>query len=73
VCGNSGYRGRVGIFEIFEVTDAIKEVITSTTFSLEVLIEEAKKQGMVTMFEDGIRKIKLGVTTVEEVLRVIRE
>ncbi len=73
VCGNTGYKGRGGIFEIFEVDDAIRSVINASDFSLGKLVTQARKQGMVTMFEDGLRKATVGVTTIEEIMRVIRE
>lgn len=72
-CGFTGYRGRVGLFEVLEVTDVVKRVIAETPFVLERLHEEAQKNGMKTMFEDGLEKVELAVTTIEEVLRVIRE
>lgn len=73
VCGGTGYRGRMGIYEAFEVTEDIRRVIIDPTFSLDMLLMVARKQGMITMFEDGIRKASLGMTTLEEILRVIRE
>jgi type IV pilus assembly protein PilB len=72
-CGMTGYRGRVGIFETLTVSDKIKKVIEEPRFDLEELKVEARKGGMKTMFEDGLDKIERAVTTVEEVLRVIRE
>jgi len=72
-CGGSGYQGRIGIFEILSIDDEIRELIISQNFSLEKLKEMARKKGMVSMFDDGIRKTEIGVTTLEEVLRVIRE
>jgi type IV pilus assembly protein PilB len=72
-CGMTGYRGRLGIYELFEVTDAIKQVMTAERFDLEVLRATARKEGMRTMFEDGLLKVELAQTTLEEVLRVIRE
>jgi type II secretory ATPase GspE/PulE/Tfp pilus assembly ATPase PilB-like protein len=73
VCGNTGYKGRGGIFEIFEIDDAMRDVINAPNFSLDKLVTQARKQGMVTMFEDGLRKAAVGVTTIEEIIRVIRE
>lgn len=73
VCNGSGYKGRMGIFEIFEVTDAMRQLIVQSDFTLEALVQRAKKEGMITMIEDGIQKASLGMTTLEEVLRVIRE
>lgn len=73
VCGGTGYRGRIGIFETVDVNDRIKKVIVDPAFSLEKLRAEARKSGMKTMFEDGLEKVELATTSVEEVLRVIRE
>lgn len=73
VCGNSGYRGRIGIFEILNITGETRELIISPSFSLDSLELLAKKEGMISMFEDGLRKVERGVTTIEELLRVIRE
>ncbi|MBI5079523.1 Flp pilus assembly complex ATPase component TadA [Candidatus Wolfebacteria bacterium] len=72
-CNFSGYRGRIAIFEALNVTEEIRKLIVSAEFSLDALITTAKKEGMITMFEDGLRKAELGMTTIEEVLRVIRE
>jgi type II secretory ATPase GspE/PulE/Tfp pilus assembly ATPase PilB-like protein len=72
-CNGTGYRERVGIFEVLEIDDEIRKAIVSSQFSLDELNALAKKKGMATMFEDGIRKTATGVTTIEEVLRVIRE
>ncbi len=72
-CGGTGYRGRMGIFELLEVNEDIRKIIVSPDFSLDLLTMAAKKNGMVTMFEDGLKKASLGQTTIEEVLRVIRE
>ena len=72
-CGMTGYRGRLGIYEAFQVDEKIKEIIVKPTFSLEALREQAQVEGMKTMFEDGLRKVELAQTTLEEVLRVIRE
>jgi type IV pilus assembly protein PilB len=72
-CGGTGYRGRLGIYEAFEVDEKIKELIVAPQFSLETLRVQAQASGMETMFEDGLRKVELAQTTLEEVLRVIRE
>ncbi|MFA5173349.1 MAG: GspE/PulE family protein [Candidatus Paceibacterota bacterium] len=73
VCGGTGYKGRIGIFEILNVSENIRNLITDRNFSLDSLKSQAKKEGMSTMFEDGIKKAELGSTTIEEILRVIRE
>lgn len=72
-CSMTGYRGRFGIFEVMDITDTIKQAIIDPNFSLETLRVEARKAGMRTMFEDGLEKTQLGMTTIDEVLRVIRE
>lgn len=73
VCNFTGYKGRVGIFEVLELDNEIRTTVSDPEFSLEVLMEMAKRKGMITMLEDGVRKAELGMTTMEEVLRVIRE
>ena len=73
VCGGTGYVGRIGIFEILQVTDAVKRTIDTDRFNIDVLRAEARKNGMITMFEDGLRKAELALKTIDEVLRVIRE
>ena len=73
VCGMTGYRGRLGIFEILEVNDEIKKLITAPRFDLTALSAAARRNGMRTMFEDGVQKTELALTTLEEVMRVIRE
>jgi type II secretory ATPase GspE/PulE/Tfp pilus assembly ATPase PilB-like protein len=73
VCAGIGYRGRLGIFEAMGVGDELREAIVSPEFTLERLIAEARKGGWRTMFEDGLEKIQLGVTTIDEVMRVISE
>ncbi len=72
-CGNSGYKGRLGIFEVLQVTDRVKAIINDRNFDLDMLRVEARKAGMRTMFEDGLEKAELALTTIDEVLRVIRE
>lgn len=73
ICGGTGYKGRMGIFEVFEVNEELRKIIISPDFSLDMLVLAARKYGMILMFEDGLRKVSLGMTTIEEVLRVIRE
>ena len=69
----TGYLGRVGIFEIMNITDELRKLIISPDFSLDNLTKLAHKEGMISMFEDGMRKVERGTTTIEELLRVIRE
>jgi len=67
-----GYQGRIGIFEILPVTDVIKDLIVKKATSKEIT-EQAIKEGMRTMIEDGFVKAVMGATSLEEVLRVIME
>ncbi|MEX2033370.1 MAG: GspE/PulE family protein [Candidatus Colwellbacteria bacterium] len=69
----TGYEGRVGIYELLNITETIRKVILDPNFSLDALKQAARAEGMVTMFEDGLAKVGQGVTTIDEVLRVIRE
>lgn len=67
-----GYQGRIGIHEVMPVTSSIKDLVMkhATTDEIEA---QAKKEGMLTMLEDGIFKAVQGITTIEEVLRVVSE
>lgn len=71
-CGGKGYRGRTGIYELVPVTDEIRELIVAKA-PVERIAEAAKGMGRPTMVEDGLRKVRAGITTVEEILRVTRE
>lgn len=68
----TGYKGRIGIYEVLSVSDAIRELILKEKSSDEIQ-EQAEKEGMLTMFEDGFVKAARRVTSIEEVLRVITE
>jgi type IV pilus assembly protein PilB len=72
-CNHTGYFGRIGIFEVLTVNERIRRLITSPDFNLDALRRLAREEGMVTMLEDGLRKVERGITTIEEVFRVIRE
>jgi len=67
-CAKTGYRGRLGIFEILEITESIRELIAAGEPS-GVIRERAIQQGMRTLREDGLRSIFTGATSVEEVIR----
>jgi general secretion pathway protein E len=71
-CSHTGYWGRVGIFEFLKVTDDIQRLILGKKDS-NIIKEAARKDGMRTLREDGWLKVKQGVTTVSEVLRVTQE
>ncbi len=68
-CGNTGYRGRVGIYELLEVNKAIEELITKRAGSTDILLK-ARDNGMLFLFEDGLDKVRAGLTTIEELMRV---
>lgn len=73
VCNGTGFAGRIAIFEAFNVTESIREYIIDRNFSLDGLSRLSRKGGMISMFEDGVRKVERGITTIDEVMRVIRE
>jgi len=68
-CNNTGYRGRVGIYEVMEVNDEI-EMLAARKAPTERIREAALKNGLRTLRQDGLLKAKMGITSVEEVLRV---
>jgi type IV pilus assembly protein PilB len=67
-CNETGYKGRVGLYETMEVTDEIRELILIGASALE-LRKKAIDEGMITLRESGLHKIRNGVTTIEEVVR----
>lgn len=71
ICHNTGYTGRIGVFEVLEVSNKIKELIAQKNDS-DVILQEALKEGMTTMFDDGLDKVAKGLTTIEEILRVTK-
>ncbi|MDP3964106.1 MAG: GspE/PulE family protein [bacterium] len=71
-CNNSGYKSRIGIYEVLEIDHEIADMITRNATN-EALLEKAAEKGMITMLEDGFIKAKLGITSVEEVLRVTKD
>ncbi len=68
VCQNKGIAGRVAIFEVFQMTSKLAEII-SAGFSEKNLLEESQRQGMVTLRQDGILKALEGLVTIEEIFR----
>ena len=69
VCRNTGYRGRIGIYELFVPDDQMFDLISNGAF-LNSLKAMANSQGMRTLRMDGLDKVKAGITTLEEVHRV---
>ena len=67
-CNNTGYKGRVGLYEVMEVTEDLRELILVGASALE-LRRKAVDEGMITLRGSGLRKVKEGVTTIDEVVR----
>lgn len=70
VCGNSGYKGRIAVQEVLKIDDTIREMILQRKSSTEIK-DYAVNNGTITLLQDAIDKAKKGITTVEEVIRVI--
>jgi type IV pilus assembly protein PilB len=70
-CQKTGYFGRIGIFELLEMKDEIKEMIMAKANANQIR-ERARELGMKTMIEDGLKKVELGITTIDEILRVLK-
>jgi len=71
ICHNTGYTGRVGVFEVLEVGKEIRRLITERNDS-DIINKAAIEEGMTSMLDDGLDKVQKGVTTVEEVIRVTK-
>jgi len=71
-CNQRGYSGRIGVFEVLEMTSELGSVVLKEPSESRIL-QEANRQGMITMKQDGILKVLDGYTTIEEVLRVAEE
>ncbi len=71
-CNKTGFSGRIAVFEVLVMTDQLAEIILKEPTESK-LKEEAKRQGMITMMQDGILKVLEGITTLEEVIRVAEE
>jgi type IV pilus assembly protein PilB len=67
-CNNTGYKGRVGLYEVMEVTDDLRELVLVGASGLE-LRRKAIEEGMITLRQSGLRKVREGMTTIEEVAR----
>jgi type IV pilus assembly protein PilB len=67
-CNNSGYKGRVGLYEVMDITDELRELVLVGASGLE-LRRKAVEEGMLTLRQSGLRKVKDGLTTIEEVAR----
>ena len=71
-CGGSGYSGRIGIFEVLDISEKISRMILQTVTDSDIR-DVGVEQGMITMVQDGYLKALEGITTIEEVLRVSKE
>jgi type IV pilus assembly protein PilB len=67
-CNGTGYKGRVGLYEVMEITEGIRDLIMVGATAVEIK-RKALEEGMLTLRQSGLEKIRNGVTTVEEVLR----
>lgn len=70
-CHNTGYRERVGIFEVLEISTKLRQLIEGKA-SAETIRNQAINEGMTTMIEDGLDKVRVGITTIEEVLKATK-
>ena len=68
-CGQTGYSGRAGIYELFVIDDKIRDIVT-TDSSLAPLRAEARRQGHLNLAYDGLEKVIAGTTTIDEIVRV---
>jgi type IV pilus assembly protein PilB len=71
-CNHTGYRGRIAIYEVMRVNDKVRRLIAQRA-SEDIVREAAISSGMITLGEDGLSKVKSGITTAEELLRVVTE
>jgi len=71
ICHRTGYSGRIGIFEVLEVSKEIRKLIAQRSDS-DQITRAAIGEGMTTMLDDGLDKIKKGLTTIEEILRATK-
>lgn len=72
ICHHTGFYGRIGVFEVLEMTEEIRQAIVNREDS-SAIKNLAIKAGMSTMMDDGLKKVAAGATTIEELLRVIKE
>jgi type IV pilus assembly protein PilB len=72
VCHRTGYAGRVGVFEVLEVSSNVRKLITKKADADVILQQAVKDDNMTTMLDDGLIKVIQGITTIEEVLRVTK-
>ncbi|MFC1826054.1 type II/IV secretion system protein, partial [Thermodesulfobacteriota bacterium] len=71
-CRNTGYRGRLGIYEVVPYTDSLKE-LTNANVDVAKIARKAQEEGMINLRENAVKKLLEGITTYQEVLRVTWE
>ncbi|KYC46390.1 MAG: hypothetical protein AMQ74_01852 [Candidatus Methanofastidiosum methylothiophilum] len=69
-CGGIGYKGRVGLYEVLELTKEMREIINDVNFTVDELYKQSKKEGLVTLLDDGINKLNEGLIDIPELIRV---
>ncbi len=69
LCDSTGYLGRTAVFEILQIDDALKNMISANENSVKVK-QQAQANGMKNMFTDGLAKVILGVTDIKEITRI---
>ena len=70
-CGGTGYMGRTGIFELLVISESMRELIRENP-SIKAIKDEARKNGMIYLTEDGLRQVIQGKTSIEELMRVVK-
>ena len=68
ICSSRGYKGRVGLYEVLEMSETLKDMILTGASAIEIR-EQGQKEGMITLRRSGCRKVLDGVTTIEEIVR----
>ncbi len=69
-CNGTGYKGRIGLYEVMPMSEEIKR-LTVREASATTIMKQAKEEGLITMRDDGFLKVKMGITSIEEVMRVV--
>jgi len=69
-CGGTGYKGRIGLYEVMPMSEEIQR-LTVKAASATIIMNQAKEEGLLTMKDDGFEKVRIGITSIEEVMRVV--
>lgn len=70
ICGRSGFKGRVGLYEVLEIHESIRRIITEGNGNVDEIFKQARADGLVLIVEDGIKKLKEGIVSISELVRV---